>query len=70
MNEKEQKAKDKLKKFSDNHPLRKEQDRIIALEAIVEAVHIWIEGGYSDTNLHEVFNKNADAAGLDRGFEE
>ena len=55
---KEQLAKDNLKKFSDNHPLRKEQIRIKALEEITEAAIIWNAGGYSDNDLHSVIIDN------------
>lgn len=55
---KEQKAKDALKKFSDNHPLRKEQKRIRALESVCEAAIMWVNGGYCDSDLEEIILEN------------
>ncbi|RLB94665.1 MAG: hypothetical protein DRH26_00490 [Deltaproteobacteria bacterium] len=58
---KEQKAIDSLKKFSDNHPLRAEQIRLAALEAIAQAAIRWMEKGCANNGaLLNIIIENRD----------
>lgn len=41
LSEKEKRAKEKLKEFADNHPIRKEQERVAAMEDALSRIIGW-----------------------------